>query len=67
MSFWTSKAQDCAEVIKRAKQAVENADKAYRKGGSLNALNKANDDLAAATNALYEVEGGVVPDERGNK
>jgi hypothetical protein len=64
MSFWTSRAQDAAEVIKRAQRAVENADKAYRKGGSLTALNKANDKLAAAHNALYEVEGGVVPDDR---
>jgi hypothetical protein len=65
--FWTSRAQDAAEDIKQAQLAVERADKAYRRGGSLSALNKANDALAQAHNALYEINGGRVPDERGNK
>jgi hypothetical protein len=59
-----SRAQDCAEKIKQAQIAVENADTAYRKGGSLDALNKANRTLADANNYLYECDGGVVHDKR---
>ena len=67
MTYYTSRAQDCAEKIKQAQIDVGNADAAYRKGGSLDALNAANRKLAAAHNDLYVADGGTVPDHRGNR
>jgi hypothetical protein len=64
MPSYTSRAQDCAEKIKQAQIEVEAADRAYRKGGSLAALNAANAKLADCHNRLYEIDGGVVPDDR---
>jgi hypothetical protein len=64
MTSYTSKAQDAAQKIKEAQIGVENADHAYRRGGSLNALNKANRALADAHDALYEADAGVVSDKR---
>jgi hypothetical protein len=64
MTYYTSRAQDCAEKIKQAQIDVGNADAAYRKGGSLDALNAANRKLAAAHNDLYVADGGTVPDKR---
>ena len=54
-------ARDCATKIKAAQADVAKADLAYRKGGSLDALNKANAALADAHNALYEADGGIIP------
>ena len=59
-----SRAQDVAAEIVKAQREVEAADRAYRRGGSLNDLNRANAKLAACHNRLYEVDGGVVPDRR---
>jgi hypothetical protein len=36
------------------------------KGGSLDALNAANAKLAACHNKMFEANGGVIPDDRGN-
>ncbi len=64
MAYFTSRAQDCAQAIKEAQAAVAQADKAYRKGGSLDALNAANRRLADAHNDLYCADNGFVPDDR---
>jgi hypothetical protein len=64
MTSYTSKAQDAAQKIKEAQSGVDSADQAYRRGGSLNALNKANRALADAHNDLYEADAGVVCDKR---
>jgi hypothetical protein len=64
VATFTSRAQDAAQKIKEAQIAVENADHAYRKGGSLDTLNKANRTLADAHQYLYECDGGVVHDKR---
>jgi hypothetical protein len=66
MTYFTSQAQDCAQKIKEATAEVEKADRSYRRGGSLDALNAANRKLAACHNRLYEIDGGVVRDDRGN-
>jgi hypothetical protein len=60
----TSRAQDAAAAIKQAQIEVENADAAYRRGGSLDAVNRANAKLADCHNRLYEIDGGVVRDKR---
>jgi hypothetical protein len=64
MTYFTSRAQDAAAAIKQASIEVEKADAAYRKGGSLDNLNKANRRLAAAHNDLYVADGGTMPDDR---
>jgi hypothetical protein len=64
VAYYTSRAQDAAQKIKEAQIGVENADAAYRKGGSLDALNAANRTLADVHNYLYECDGGVVHDKR---
>jgi hypothetical protein len=66
MPSYTSRAQDAAAAIKRVSIEVENADAAYRRGGSLETLNKANAKLAAAHDDLYVADGGTMPDHRGN-
>jgi hypothetical protein len=63
MAF-TSREQDCANVIKQVQASVAIADRSYRKGGSLDALNAANGKLANAHNEMYEAAGGVIPDKR---
>jgi hypothetical protein len=64
VAYYTSRAQDAAQKIKEARIGVENADAAYRQGGSLDALNAANRTLADANQYLYECDGGVVHDKR---
>jgi lactam utilization protein B len=59
-----SRAQDAAAAIKQATVEVENADRSYRRGGSLSALNVANAKLADCHFRLYEIDGGVIPDRR---
>jgi hypothetical protein len=66
VTYFTSQAQDAAAKIKAAQAEVARADRAYRRGGSVDDLNAANRRLAACHNALYEADGGVVPDTRGN-
>jgi hypothetical protein len=61
---YTSLAKDAAQRIKEATIEVEATDAAYRRGGSLAALNKANRALAAANNDLYVAVGGTMPDDR---
>ena len=67
MTSYTSRAQDCANRIKLAQADVATADAAYRKGGSLDAVNAANRKLAGCHNDLYVADGGTVPDHRGNR
>jgi hypothetical protein len=61
---YTSQAQDCAQKIIAAQGDVARADLAYRRGGSLDALNAANRKLADAHDARYRYIGGVIPDKR---
>jgi hypothetical protein len=67
MPSYTSRAQDAAQKIKEATIEVEAADRSYRKGGSLGALNKANRALADANDALYTADSGTMPDDRGKR
>ena len=53
--------QKCADEIDKAQRAVNEAEHAYRKGGSLAAFNKANDRLAQAHTDFYEDQAGLVP------
>ena len=62
MTSYTSGAQDCANAIKQAEADVATADRSYRKGGSLDALNAANRKLADANNDLYVADGGTMPE-----
>jgi|tagenome__1003787_1003787.scaffolds.fasta_scaffold20042448_1 hypothetical protein len=64
MAVYSSRAQDCAAKIKQAQADVMKADAAYRKGGSVNALNAANRALADAHNGLYVANAGRIPDDR---
>ena len=64
MTYYTSRAQDCAEKIKQAQADVATADAQYRRGGSLDRLNKANAALARAHDDLYCADAGTVPDKR---
>lgn len=64
MTSYTSEAQDAAHKIKLAQADVANADLAYRRGGSLDALNATNAALARANNDLYVAASGTVPDKR---
>ena len=59
-----SRAEDVAAEIVKAQCEVEKADAAYRRGGSLNDLNRANAKLAACHNDLYVADGGTMPDDR---
>ena len=53
-----------AQAIEDARVKVAKADAAYRKGGPLDALNKANRELADAHARYDECQGGNVPDKR---
>ena len=64
MTSYTSRAQDCAARIKAAQGDVALADAAFRRGGSLDALNRANAKLISAHNDLYIADSGTVPDDR---
>jgi hypothetical protein len=61
MAYQIDKA--CQE-IDDARKAVADATAAYRKGGSLDAVNRADRRLANANDRWREVVGGVVPDDR---
>jgi len=58
---YNSRAQDAAQEIKLAQAAVEKADQAFRKGGSIDALNAANRRLADAHQDLYAANSGTLP------
>jgi hypothetical protein len=53
----------CAE-IEAAREAVCTAQKAYERGGSVDAVNRANDRLTDAHYRWREWSGGRVPDNR---
>ena len=55
---------ECENAIQAARRKVAAATDDYRKGGSVNALNKANRELADCHYRWREVCGGLVPDER---
>jgi hypothetical protein len=59
-----SRGQDCAAAIVAAQKEVERADASYRKGGSLDTLNRANRKLADCHQRLYEIDAGSIPDDR---
>ena len=64
MTSYTSRAQDCAQRIKLAQSDVAQAVASYRKGGSVDAVNRANAKLISAHNDLYTADGGSIPDDR---
>jgi hypothetical protein len=64
MTQFTSRAQDAAHEIKLAQIAVDKSVVNYRKGGSLDAVNRANAKLADAHGRLYEINSGLVHDDR---
>jgi hypothetical protein len=53
----------CRE-IQAATEQVEKAMVDYRKGGSVQAVNRANDRLAKAHRAAYDISSGRIPDFR---
>ncbi|MES5485944.1 hypothetical protein QMZ05_24590 [Bradyrhizobium sp. INPA03-11B] len=55
---------DAYSEIYVARARVDEATRAYNKGGSAAAVNKANDRLAAAHDRIYELNAGVVCDRR---
>jgi hypothetical protein len=59
-----SRTQACADEIKAAQIEVERAMRAHSRGGSLDEVNRANSRLGTAHNRLYEINGGVVRDDR---
>jgi hypothetical protein len=64
MAYFTSRAQDCAQKIKEARAEVERATWDYRRGGGVDALNKANRRLIDAHDALYVADSGMCEDRR---
>jgi hypothetical protein len=52
------------DEIQAARKAVAQATNEYRRGGSPNKLNQANQRLAEAHYRWREVTGGLVPDKR---
>jgi hypothetical protein len=63
MAYQGEDSKHCAN-IEAAQRAVAKATQAYRRGGSLDAVNKADRDLADANYRWYEWSGGNVPDDR---
>jgi hypothetical protein len=61
---YQSRASDACEEIMAAEIAVEKATHDYRRGGSVEKVNAANSRLANAHSRLYEIDGGVVRDDR---
>jgi hypothetical protein len=57
---YTAEEMACDE-IDAAREAVLKAEESYRKGGSIDTLNKTNRRLADAYDAQYEIAGGVIP------
>jgi hypothetical protein len=53
-----------AKQITSAEERADAADRAYRKGGSLESLNRANRALADAWASWRECSGGNVKDDR---
>jgi hypothetical protein len=60
MSYPTDRDRACAE-IEAAKKAVEVATVAYRKGGSIDGVNKANRQLADSHDRYYQLTSGNIP------
>ena len=63
MGYEGEESKHCASV-EAAKRAVAKAQLAYQRGGSLDAVVKANADLADADYRMYEHSAGMVPDDR---
>ena len=63
MAYEGEDSKHCA-AIETATRKVAKAMQAHQRGGSLDAVNRANADLAAAHNASYEHSAGMVPDDR---
>ena len=62
--MFKSKLTDYAIAIEDAREKVAEAAQKYSRGGSLDALNKANRELADAHDRFRECSGGRVPDTR---
>jgi hypothetical protein len=63
MGYQGEESKHC-ERIEKAKAQVAKAQLAYQRGGSLDAVVKADADLADATYRMYEHNSGRVPDDR---
>ena len=61
---YRTRLEDACSEIEAAQIAVAKAAESYSRGGSLNALNKANRALADAHASYRETSGGRVPDCR---
>jgi hypothetical protein len=63
MGYEGGESKACAR-IEAAKRAVAKAQLAYQRGGSLDAVNKADRELTDATYGMYEYSSGRIPDDR---
>ena len=61
---YQSRVSEACNEIEQAQLAVQSATKAYNRGGSLDAVNRANRRLADAHEAQYAVAAGLVQDDR---
>jgi hypothetical protein len=61
MPYYTSREQDAAQKIKESQIEYERAEANYRRGGGVDAINKAKSKLAAAHNDRYVVASGICP------
>jgi hypothetical protein len=63
MAYEGGQSKACAR-IEAAKAQVAKATLAYQRGGSLDAVNKADRELTDATCGMYEHNSGRIPDDR---
>jgi hypothetical protein len=63
MAYEGEESKHC-ERIEKAKAQVAKAQLAYQRGGSVDAVVKADAELANATYRQYEHSAGMVPDDR---
>ena len=61
---YKTRLESACEKIEAAQEDVAKATMAYRRGGSCDAVNRANKQLAQAHCQYREVSGGNVPDDR---
>jgi hypothetical protein len=61
---YRTRLEGACEEIENAQEAVAKAQAAFSRGGSCDAVNRANRSLADAHSRYREVSGGRVPDDR---
>jgi hypothetical protein len=61
---YTTELQRCVEECDKAREAVKEATISHSKGGSLDAVNKANARLASANQSYYRTAAGLARDDR---